>query len=34
MLIGLVKWFDTEKGFGIIRTPDGEEYFLHVNSFV
>lgn len=34
MLIGLVKWFDTDKGFGIIGTPGGEEYFLHKNSFI
>jgi len=33
MLIGLVKWFDADKGFGIVGTPDGEEYFLHINSF-
>lgn len=34
MLIGLVKWYDKEKAFGIIGTPDGEEYFLHLNSFI
>lgn len=33
MLIGLVKWFDADKGFGIVGTPDQEEYFLHINSF-
>ncbi len=33
MLIGLVKWFDKDKGFGVVGTPDGEEYFLHINSF-
>lgn len=33
MLIGLVKWFDADKGFGVVGTPDGEEYFLHINSF-
>jgi len=33
MLIGLVKWFDADKGFGVIGTPNGEEYFLHINSF-
>lgn len=33
MLIGLVKWFDKEKGFGVVGTPDEEEYFLHINSF-
>ena len=33
MLIGLVKWFDADKGFGVVVTPDGEEFFLHINSF-
>ncbi len=33
MQIGIVKWFDLEKGFGVIGTPEGEEYFLHLNSF-
>lgn len=34
MLIGLVKWFDADKGFGVVGTPNGEEYFLHINSFI
>lgn len=33
MLIGLIKWFDADKGFGVVGTSDGEEYFLHINSF-
>lgn len=33
MLIGLVKWFDPDKGFGVIGTPNEGEYFLHINSF-
>jgi cold shock CspA family protein len=33
MLIGLVKWFDADKGFGVVGTPDQEEYFFHINSF-
>ena len=33
-LIGLVKWFDSDKGFGVIGTPDKGEFFLHVNSFL
>lgn len=33
MTIGLVKWFDADKGFGVVGTPNGEEYFLHINSF-
>lgn len=34
MLIGLVKWFDEDKGFGVVGTPDGEDYFLHIRSFI
>jgi len=33
MLIGLVKWFDLGKGFGVVGTPNDDEYFLHINSF-
>ena len=33
MLIGLIKWFDTDKGFGVIGTPERKEYFLHINNF-
>ena len=33
MLIGLVKWFDPDKGFGVVGTPDGKDFFLHINSF-
>jgi cold shock CspA family protein/ribosomal protein L37AE/L43A len=34
MIIGLVKWYDANKGFGIVSTPNEEEYFLHLNSFI
>lgn len=33
-MIGLTKWFDSEKGFGVVGTPEGEEYFFHTNSFI
>ncbi len=33
MQIGLVKWFDESKGFGVVVTPENEELFLHINSF-
>ncbi len=26
---GSVKWYDTEKGYGFIRHPNGEEVFFH-----
>jgi cold shock CspA family protein len=29
MIVGIVKWFDSDKGFGMIVGTDGEEYFLH-----
>jgi len=34
MLIGLIKWFDTEKGFGTIATYKEGEFFLNTNSFL
>lgn len=27
--LGLVKWYNLDKGFGVIATPTGEEVFLH-----
>lgn len=33
MIIGLVKWFDIQKGFGVVGIPDGVEYFIHKNNF-
>ncbi len=29
MAAGILKWYDQEKGFGVIAGTDGEEYFLH-----
>ena len=26
---GTVKWYDTEKGYGFVAHPDGEEIFFH-----
>lgn len=34
MLIGIIKWFDTEKGFGVIGTPSGDEFFLHISNVI
>jgi cold shock protein len=30
--IGKVKWYDNEKGFGILTTDDGKEVFLRANA--
>ena len=32
--LGLIKWFDNDKGFGKIVTTEGEEVFVHSNHFV
>ncbi|MDP2960106.1 MAG: cold shock domain-containing protein, partial [candidate division Zixibacteria bacterium] len=26
---GFVKWFDTKKGYGFIKQPDGDDVFVH-----
>ncbi len=26
---GSVKWFDTKKGYGFIKQPDGDDVFVH-----
>ncbi|MFT6338433.1 MAG: cold shock CspA family protein, partial [Halioglobus sp.] len=31
--IGVLSWFDKEKGFGVIKSIDLEEVFLHRNSY-
>jgi cold shock CspA family protein len=31
--IGIIKWFDSLKGFGIVGSSNNGEYFLHQNNF-
>jgi cold shock CspA family protein len=30
--LGIIKWFDQEKGFGVVLRNSSEEYFLHKNQ--
>jgi len=32
--LGLIKWFDNDKGFGVIGTVDGNEVFIHSSQFI
>ena len=29
---GTVKWFNSQKGFGFIATPDGRDVFVHYSD--
>lgn len=33
MEIGLIEWFDTNKGFGMIKTPDENDVFIHISNW-
>lgn len=34
MHLGLVKWFDNDKGFGRIGSVNGDDIFLHIDQFI
>lgn len=34
MEIGLIEWFNEEKGFGVIKTLKNDEVFLHITNWV
>ncbi|MGA2464692.1 MAG: cold shock domain-containing protein [Thermodesulfobacteriota bacterium] len=34
MAKGFVKWFDTKKGYGFIKQPDGDDVFVHYTGIV
>ncbi len=34
MNVGLIKWFDTEKGFGVVKSVTTNEAFIHKNEFI
>jgi CspA family cold shock protein len=34
VIVGNVKWFDPERGFGFIHDDDGRDFFVHWSAIV
>jgi CspA family cold shock protein len=34
MKTGIIKWFNTDKGYGFIQSKDGADVFLHVSELL
>lgn len=34
MEVGLIEWFNDSKGFGVLKTPDNREVFLHISNWI
>ena len=34
MAKGFVKWFDTKKGYGFIKQPEGDDVFVHYSGII
>ena len=34
MAKGFVKWFDTKKGYGFIKQPEGDDVFVHYSGIM
>ena len=32
MTVGTVKWFNESKGYGVIESEDGEDFFVHFSE--
>ena len=33
-VVGTVKWFNTEKGYGFLLSPEGEDVFVHYRAIL
>lgn len=33
-VVGTVKWFNTQKGYGFLLSPEGEDVFVHYRAIL